>query len=442
MNYRESGPARLFVCRQCHGPSEGPAQGGQAACSRCRAPNYLVDRARILVPQPAMEVSNDPGRIQQLRVQDGRPRLPTPTLQAVLGGMNIQPGREQEAILLWQSLRSRSENGDMAASEDLALLTLMLGNQASIKAQPGMVQALAESALDAAVLPRHKQEQLGRLARLALSTGDLQRGDLFLSAMSSQAPELDADSEYRVSHAVRATVANDPGRVLTLLGPQKDAIPIADSMDALASVFRANAHERMGNVQGAAQILRELPDPKVLERVRETYAGLQLCAQAGSTYTAGANKDAAGRAAASAAGVGLLMGVIFMLTGIGLSIGGAVSFAGAGLQSGAPLLGIGGVMLVVGLVVTLRARSKGKRAAWLRIHGIQAEARVVQVGRTGTEINNVPVMLLTLQIHGQSGPYTATIKKLIPHYQVAQLMGQTIRVRIAPDNPQEMIMEE
>jgi hypothetical protein len=441
MTYRTSS-ARLFVCRQCHGASEGPSHGGQAVCSRCRAPNFLVDRSRILVPVGVMPIANDPGRLQHLRVQDGRPRIPPPTLQAVLGGTSIQPGREQEVLFIWQSLRSRSENGDVAASEDLSMLTLMLANQPGVKAQPGMVQALSESALDAVVLPRHKQEHMGRLARLALASGDVSRGDLFLAAMHSQPAELDADSEYRISQAVRATVANDFGQVLTLLGPQKDAIPIADSLDGLASVFRANAIERMGNVAGAAQILKELPDPKVLDLVRGSYPQLELCKQSGSSYTAGANKEAAARAAMSAGGVGLLMGVIFILTGVGLSIGGVAALASGSFSDAMPLLPIGGVLFGVGLFVGLRARSKGKRAAYLRIHGVALEARVVSCARTGTEINNVPVMILTLQVMGQAGPYAATIKKLMPDFQAAQLMGHTLRVRAAPDNPQELILEE
>lgn len=439
--YRTGLPSRFFVCRQCHGPSQGPAQGGGTNCSRCGAPNHLPDRSRWLAPQPAVEVRNDPARLQELRVQDGRPRIPPPTLQAVLGGTSIGPGRDQEALLVWQSLRSRSENGDVAASEDLSLLTLMLAARPWIRSQPTMVEALSEVALDACVLPRHKQEHLGRLARLALAAGDHARADVFLAAMQPQPAELDADSEYRITHAVRATASRDWGRVLTLLGPQKDAIPIADSLDGLASVFRANAIEQMGNVAGAAQILKELPDPKLLEQVRGVYPSMQLCPAAGSVYTVSANREAGARAAASAAGIGLLTGIILLLTGIGLSIGGGLAVKDAGSE-GLPLLGVGGALVIVGLGLVVRARTKGKRAAWLRVNGISLEARVLRVAHSGTEINDVPLQVITLQVMGNAGPYTATIKKLLPDFQVAAIMGQTLRVRVAPDNPQELLLEE
>lgn len=282
---------------------------------------------------------------------------------------------------------------------------------------------------------------MGRLARLAFARSDLARGDVFLAAMQPLAAELDADSEYRITGAVRATVERDFGRVLSLLGPRKDVIPIADSLDGLASVFRANALEGSGDAASAAIILKELPDPKLLEHVRGTYPALELCPRAGVTYTASANKEAAGRAALSAAGVGLLIGVILALTGFGLGIGGAVGLATSGLES-APLAGIGGALFATGLVLFFRARAKGRRAAWLRINGLQLEARVVNASRTGTLINDVPVHLLTLQVMGSAGPYAATMKKLLPDFQVAQLMGRTIRVRVAPDDPQELILEE
>ena len=228
--YRDATAERHYVCPGCSTAQRGPAQGGQVACPQCRAPFALPDRSALLasaaqVPMPY----DDPGRIQQLRVQDGRPRVAAPTLEAVLGGQGVQPGREQEAVMIWQSLRMRASQGDVAASEDLATLTLLLSQLPMVEQQPMMTEALSESTFDAGVLPRHKMEQLGRLARRAAAAGDRARAERYLSWMSPSAPELDADSEFRVSSAVVATLARDGQRVLALLGPQKDAIPMSST---------------------------------------------------------------------------------------------------------------------------------------------------------------------------------------------------------------------
>src|SRR5262249_2965625 len=152
---------------------------------------------------------NDPERLALLRTQDGRPRLPSPALQSVLGGMGIQPGREREAFTVWQSLRGRAAAGDVAASEDLSTLTLMLSQVPSVQSQPLLMRALCESVLDASVLPRHRQEQLGRLCRMAVVRGDRAEAEMMLAAMVPGSPEIDLDSEYRVSAAAVAATDRD-----------------------------------------------------------------------------------------------------------------------------------------------------------------------------------------------------------------------------------------
>jgi hypothetical protein len=446
VNYRSAGDMRFYFCPGCSTAQSGPPQGGNVACAQCRTTFVLPDRSAMLgnpgvVPMPV----DDPGRIQQLRVQDGRPRVATPTLQAVLGGQGVLPGRENEAIAIWQSLRARSSQGDVAASEDLTTLTLLLANLPMADQQPQLVLALSESTYDAAVLPRHKIEQLGRLVRRAVAAGDRARAQRYLAWMMPGAPELEADSEYRVSYAVVATMDRDPQRVLALLGPRKDAIPIVDSMDPLASVFRANAFEMLGDLAQATQVLAELPDPRVLPMIRGSFPSLQLCAQAGGTYAAAAMQQAATRASASAGGVGLLIGGILMLVGGGMAgVAIAVGAAVGGLTNGGVVIngGVGVVLFVVGLTAVVRARAAGKRAAWLRVNGLSLPARIVNAELTGTRINNVPLYRFVLQVAGPHGPYQASFKKLAPEHQVAMLMGRELRVRANPQKLDEVVVEE
>jgi hypothetical protein len=449
--YRDGAADRFYVCPGCSTPQRGPAQGGQVTCPQCGAPYTLSDRSAMLGNEGyARMVPDDPARIAQLRLQDGRARAASPSLAAVLGGSGILPGREQEGLMIWQSLRARAAQGDVAASEDLATLTLLLVQLPFVDHQPQMERALRESTYDAALLPRHRQEQLGALARLAVTQGDRARAHRYLSWMIPNAPELEADSEFRVSSAAVATMDGDANRVLALLGPQKDALPVVDWMDPLASVFRANAYELLGNVEAAKMVLRELPAPGILDRVRAAYGALPLCVQSAAAYVALYNEGAAQRAASSVEGfVGNVIGGSLLMTGLllaGITI--AVGFAVGDMTDPRVLITVlitsacGLVMLAIGATILIRVRAQGKHAAWLRVSGLPLTARIVGAQRTGTTINDVPLYDLAVQVAGPHGPYPASIRKLVQEQQVAMLLGQEVRVRANPAKLDEVALEE
>jgi hypothetical protein len=99
-------------------------------------------------------------------------------------------------------------------------------------------------------------------------------------------------------------------------------------------------------------------------------------------------------------------------------------------------------MLVGGIVYIARGRSRAKRARWLRAYGLSLTARIVSATPTGTRINRVPECRLSLQVAGPQGPYTASVDKLVPEHQLAQLIGGNVRVRADPGNLQEVILED
>ena len=449
MNYRAPGDSRSYLCPGCASPGQGPPEGGPVECPRCRTAYTLPDRRALLASAGSIApIDNDPARLAQLRVQDGRPRLMPPTLRSVLGGDGVQPGREQEAIAIWQSLRMRAQQGDVSASEDLAYLTALIVQLPGTKQQPGLAQALSESAYDASVLPRHKQESLGRLVRMAVAAGDLARAHRYLSWMIPNAPELQTDSDLRISAAVVATMERDPQRVLSLVGPQKDAIPIADQLDPLASVLRANAYEAMGNLQSAAQILRELPDPRMLGLVQSSFEALQLCRQSGGSYQAVASQQAAQRAASGAGSVGKIVGGMLVFMGIITIVSGALpallTGRGLSLDDIGTLItaGIGGTLVVVGVILLVGARTKGKHAAWLRTNGVSLTARIINAQRTGTRINNVNMYRFTLQVAGPQGPYASSFTRLAPDHEVAAVVGREVRVRADPRKLEDVVLED
>ena len=138
-----------------------------------------------------------------------------------------------------------------------------------------------------------------------------------------------------------------------------------------------------------------------------------------------------------------MVGAILMLVAlVEIVVGVVIALSTDDPLSGGINGGIGLVLLCIGLVVFIKARAKGKRAAWLRVNGLQLQARIANASLTGTRINNVPVFELALEVAGPHGPYAASIRKLLPEHQVAMLMGQTVRVRANPAKLDEVILEE
>jgi hypothetical protein len=444
--YRAANPDRLYVCPRCNSPDRAPLQGGKVTCSRCHAPHTLPDRTALPANPGALDIPpDDPARIQQLREQDGRPRQLPATLLAVLGAPSILPGREQESLAIWQSLRSRSSQGDVAASEDMSMLTLLILQSRVTKDSPDLADALSESAFDAAVLPRHKQEQLGVLLRAAVARGDRAGAQRYLAWMIPRAPDLETDSELRVSAAMLATLDRDARRVLALIGPRKNAIPIDDSLDDLASVLRANAFELLGDRERAADTLRELQSSQDLVRVSARYPALQLCAQAGKAYTATTTEESVERVAASVnstsfAGGGV--GILFVVLGlVCLGVGVAYTQSDTPLEAIIPFV-VGALFTVGGAMGFVHTRNKAKRAVWLRRNGLSLAARILGADKTGMEVGDTPVYSFVVEVAGPEGSYQASFSKLVPEHKVPAMLGTEVRVYADPDNLREIIVDE
>lgn len=266
--------------------------------------------------QPEYELplaSNAPARLAQLRDQARPPRGPSVNLTAALGAPTILAGREQEAYEIWRGLCARAAEGDAAAGEDMVMLTLLLANELTGADKLAELRALSHEALQAARLPRHKQEQLGRLCRLAVREGDRVAAFAALSAMVVDPPDIESDSELRVSAAAAATLVGTHQYVLAILGARAADIPIDESLQPLAIVLRANAHEQLGQLGAAIQALRELPHFGMYTDLSTTFSVLKLCPKSSTNY------DHMGvsvhRNAPAPLGTALPLGVLFLFAG-------------------------------------------------------------------------------------------------------------------------------
>jgi hypothetical protein len=420
---------RLYVCPGCDAPEHAPVVGGLVACSRCGTPCTLPNRGTLPTNLlAAYTPPEDAARLRHLRAQDGRRRPVSPTLQRIVG-TNVQPGHERDALALWQVLRLRSHR--VADSEDLAALTLMLVQTPATP--PELCEALLETACDAVVLHKHRQEMLGPLSRMAAGRGDRARAEEYLGWMVPGAADLDTDSERRVSLATLATLDGSGQKVLALLGARKGAVPIADALAPVATVLRANAHELLGDTAAAAQVLRELPDPHLLTDVSASFPALLLCASTGPAYAAAVTKEAARRAAVRSGRLDVALTLV---------LAALVQF-GLAWPHGRLLAITGGVCLGLGALLALHARARSKRAAWLRAHGVRLRARIVEGSPTGAHRDGIPVYEFALDVAGPRGTYRAMFEQLTPEHEVGAMLGdREMWVRANPSNLIEIIPED
>jgi len=79
----------------------------------------------------------------------------------------------------------------------------------------------------------------------------------------------------------------------------------------------------------------------------------------------------------------------------------------------------------------------------LRMTGISSVAQVVGVQPTGTMINMMPVIILTLQVTSPSGSaYPVTIQAPVHQVHMPRIQpGQNVPVRIDPNNPAFVVLD-
>ena len=220
-------------------------------------------------------------------------------------------------------------------------------------------------------------------------------------------------------------------------------MPIADSLDATASVLRANGHELAGDLSAADRALRELKDPRFPS---PTFApscpSADLCAQSGPRFEADVMRRAARRAADGASTIGSVVGAILGGCGVVAAIAGLLGGGPSADASAYAPIAIGGALLVAGPWVLLRARARGRHAAWLRTQGLSLRARIVSAEPTGTTINDVPRVRLTFDVTGPDGAYRATCKRLMPSNEAASCVGHHVRIRANPGKLDDVVLED
>jgi hypothetical protein len=450
--------SRIVMCQNCGGAIQAAPAGGTFPCGHCGTPNALAPRddrpVAIATGAPPLSEAD---RITRLRAQDGKPLLPPPSLQALMPGGQLEAWKVQEALAVWQATRAQLRGvNDFDAAERLLFLTMALSNQ--FADDMIRLRAMYESALDVLTLPRHRQTIRGYLARNAARRGDVQAAEAWLAPCDTRSDDLGTDSAYRFSRAFIDTVSGNWNGVIAVLGAGPDDVPIMDAMDPVCAVLRANAWERLGQIQTATDLLINYMSRggasgrQTVTKIVELYKDLGLCQgsylQANASHSAVAGKAAAARASGGIHTVFVPLGAVFLVIGLVGTVALIADTAGLELPVSLPsgVSGIGVTFLIMGLVFFLIGRGMAKaaaRAAWLRANGISAKGQVVNIAPTGMRINGVPQVRfdLMVQVEGRA-PFQASTKMLVNPAMLGQFgPGSSIPVRVDPRDPSNILIE-
>jgi hypothetical protein len=459
---------RVLFCENCGGPLETAIQGGAVQCGFCKATNAV--RPRLDRFQSAVQAVSEPERIARLRMQDGVAMTPPPSLASLFAGNTIPDYKLSEAFDVFQATRREVKTTQSPeASERLYFLSVVASGTLALKGDFTRVRALLETALDVAVLQRHQNCLRAMLARNAVRESDLVSAEQWLSGCDPRAEDLPSDSNYRVARALLDTARGDFQSVLVTLGRTNDEVPIQDALDEVATLVRANAFEKLGDVQGAVQLLRDRMGRstafgrQALEQFAQIYPSLRLCAaslpQAFAQHGVVAAKSAAARAGGSigwiliAAGVGSVAftAVIMLVTMLPMA---AIPFApgmpsGAGFAIGATELFVCGIVGVTTLLplgimgaIGWAFVKRSREAALLRQHGIPAQGTIRTLEGTGTRVNGVPMVKVGLSYVGPQGPQQASAELLMPfHLQTQLVPGAQVPLRVHPQDPTKVLIE-
>ncbi|MBN2194597.1 MAG: hypothetical protein JW751_17400 [Polyangiaceae bacterium] len=442
----------VVLCWSCGAPVTATPAGSNGACSACGGAAPTRPRNQVLPsPQGRSPGPQDP----MLRAQDGRPLTAPPGIAFLFEGGSIPAHRQHEALMAWQGARRRAANGDGSAGEEIVMLARELANAAEQGGDRLRARAVLESSLEVAPFPRHRATLLGALARGAVRAGDVDSAFRWWQHFDGGAPDLESDSEWRVSTAVVATARGDYMTALTALGANFEQYAIQDALDPQAVLFRANALEKTGQLAAAKAQLQQIlasGGPTVragFERMVAFYGPLALCA--GTMNEVVAQREKAGAATAGLGKILLglfLIGVPFIPALIGVGFGIAMLLSGEDIPLGVELMpvvmpiGMSFVFFLAFGVWGIKSVLAGLRERRAFRSGVRTTARVLGARPTGVTINDIPEMLIELEV-ALDPPVKSALRRVVhPAEMHALVPGAVLNVRVDPKDPSTAILDQ
>lgn len=455
---------RVLLCPQCGAPIEAKPEGGLFKCNFCGVNMMLGSRlgqapappAAPAAPTAPAGAADDEGRrLEALRAQDGKPLMPPPNLRYLMSLGLLSEDHLELALKEWQAARGRLVAQPTAAdAEQLYFLTLMLYQYYSSKREVLRIRALLETASELLANSRYMDIVRCMLSRSAANSKDLEAAEKWLSLCNDRSADLQTDTEYRFSKAHLLTIKQQWPEVLKLLGDNLTAIPIADSSDAVCGMLRANALEKMGQLDQARLQIDQLVSksyigPQTLTHIMTRYQGLNLpiCEQ---SFGPLAEKVQAAMKPKKFSFLRLLIRYLLPLAGVVALVLHFVSlpflpdddsFREAMLTVGITLIILSFSFALPGFFLRRFLGQSADRERLLK-EGIAGKAEIVAVTPTGWTVNDVPrykfELLITLP---NQEPFRATELLLMkPDQQPNFQPGVTIGVKADPKNPKKFAL--
>jgi hypothetical protein len=437
---------RVLACGNCGAPLNVPPAGGAVTCGYCRTASQVggrnegadVEAAR---QTPAMDEAT---RFEKLRAQAAHPALlPQSVAHLSIGGV-LLPQHAEGAMAEWKQARSElAATGQFPAAERLFHLTRMLSDHLATSRDEMRRRALLETAMELLQAPRHRQVLRGTLTCNAARVGDLAAADAWLAGCHPLSDDIHVDTAWRFSKAYVCTARRDFNGVLQVLGSRLGDIPLASAEIEGCALLRANALERLGQTQQAAEQLYAVMGPgtrgaAVLEQLRTLHSELALCPASFAAAKHRVDEEIMTQGRERTLRVTSIVGPI-----IGTVIFGSVSLfmIAAGLfdKKGPvwPPVAIGSFFLLfvalfvfLGIFGNLRQR---RRETHIYASGLDASLTVLDLQRGG---KNQPDILKVIVLIAGRPPYEKTCQLSSAYEALTRVPpGGPLRAKVDPQNP-------
>jgi uncharacterized Zn finger protein (UPF0148 family) len=436
---------RMAFCANCGAPVTAPPAGGAVLCPYCnqqaQVPARDDSRDRAVAAQPP--TMSEAQRFDRLRQQDGKPMLPPPSLQHLFQGGGLSPQLVPAAEEEWRRAHAEVRSGGgYPAEERLYHLTLGLNGLHRQANRDAPARALLESALDVMREPRHRQMFHAMLARSAARHGDVAGAEAWLATCTPYSDDLQTDTAWRFGRAYISTVTGDFPRVLAVLGSRAGDVPIDDSHDAIAAVFRANALERTGQGALAGEQLAQLAGAIGADTVEQIIALNQNVQPCPATWPAVRERQRSMASNVLVSQSGVKFGFAFIsifLGGIAMAVG--LSLAEDAFSEDVLPWVIGSVVLgfiILTFVVLGSATGKAKAVAKrLKVSGVSGVGQVTVLATTGVSVNDQPQLEITFTVTSPGRePFVIKHREVINQIRIPSVQpGCTLPVRFDPNDP-------
>jgi hypothetical protein len=266
-----------------------PNEGGVVNCEFCGAKAVIDPRDEVPIAPPDRTPISEEERLTKLRSQDGKPLLPPKGLPAALTmwhGEN-DPDRAAKGIEVWKkTIAAIYEGGEAVESHEGVMywLTMVFANYYGSRKEWGRMRGMLETSVEVCRVPSNQQVLRCYIARNAARMDDFTAAREWLGPCDSRSEDLRMDTAWRFTNAQIAICEGDYPTVFEFLGKTFDSVPITQEMDYAASMLRADALERTGELDAAKQTLRDTlskthGQPRVFKEIAEQ-STTELCPQA------------------------------------------------------------------------------------------------------------------------------------------------------------------